>query len=243
MFKKINTKLKQLDLTVLKQYTSYMEFKYAPRPIGINQIIEHIQDFPSSLICLSFNLVDANVGRTNDVPVDGIKLQQSLESMRGLKQFHFYARSPSYSDNQENILSQFQNKYWSDHNWTFGMHRNYFYTLPFHFDYLHEFYKGFDDVKSNNPEILLTNPRLWYNVKYIDLRDPSTYDFHFVKQLKTKMPQLTVIEFRPIEFDEISRTEDLYGNTGEEEKSNITLDIQEEILKIQTNGLLIYYLT
>jgi hypothetical protein len=104
------------------------------------------------------------------------------------------------------------------------MHNEYFYTLPFHFDYLHEFYKDFDDVKSNNPEILLTNSRLWYNVKYIDLRDPSKYDFHFVKQLKIKMPQLTFIEFRPIKFYEMSRTEDLYVNTGEGEKSDIRLD-------------------
>ena len=69
----------------------------------------------------------------------------------------------------DNILSEFKNQFWFDHNWSFGMHGNYFYTLPFHFDYLYEFYEGFNDVKSNNPEILKTNPRIWYNVKSIDL--------------------------------------------------------------------------
>jgi hypothetical protein len=59
---------------------------------------------------------------------------------------------------RDTILSQFQNPYWIDHNWSFGMHDKYFYTLPFQYDDFPGYFKGFDDIKSNKPEIFIDNP-------------------------------------------------------------------------------------
>jgi hypothetical protein len=75
------------------------------------------------------------------------------------------------------------------------MHGEYFYTLPFHFDYLYKFYEGFNDVKSNNPLILINNPRIWFNVKSIELNRYNSYDRNFIKELKIKMPKLNLIKF------------------------------------------------
>ncbi len=127
---------------------------------GINQIIDCIKLFSTSLICLSLNVADFAGETPNDFPFNNIKLQQLLESMIELKQFHLYARLPFDAKSHEDILSRFENQYWFDHKWTFGMHQNSFYTLPFHFDHLYEFYDGFNDVKSNNREVFINNPRI-----------------------------------------------------------------------------------
>ena len=63
-----------------------------------------------------------------------------IESMNQLKQFHLYAKLSQYSIDRNEILSRFKYQFWFDNNYSFGMHNRYFYTLPFHFDYLHEFY-------------------------------------------------------------------------------------------------------
>jgi UDP-galactopyranose mutase len=104
-----------------------------------------------------------------------------------LKQFHLYARLPFDVKGHEDILSRFENQYWFDHKWTFGMHQNCFYTLPFHFDHLYEFYDGFNDFKSNNREIFINNPRIWFNVKSIELLDRDKFDNNFLKELKIKI--------------------------------------------------------
>ena len=70
--------------------------------------------------------------------------------MKELKQFHLYAKLDQNNIDVDSILSQFQTHYWIDHNLSFGMYNKYFYTLPFQFNYLYEFYQDFDDVKSNN---------------------------------------------------------------------------------------------
>jgi len=80
------------------------------------------------------------------------------------------------------------------------MHRNYFYTFPFHFDYLYEFSNGFMKVRSNNPSILIDNRRVWYNVKSIELESIYNYDRNFLKELKIKMPKLNSIKFGNDEF-------------------------------------------
>jgi hypothetical protein len=49
-------------------------------------------------------------------------------------------------------------------------------------------------VRSNNPDILY-NPRIWHNVKSIELERTYDYDRNFVKELKIKMPKLSLIKF------------------------------------------------
>ena len=74
------------------------------------------------------------------------------------------------------MLSEFQNQYWFDHNWFFGTHHGYFYTLPFQFDHLYSFPDNFDDIKTTNDEILNNNPRLLYNVKSIELTSKCQFN-------------------------------------------------------------------
>ena len=196
----INIKLKQL----------YLKFSMKKQMLYLfqNSLINVIKMFRSSLTCLSLDLVDVDyMTRINDFPFDSIKLQQLLESIIELKQFHLYAKYSGDQINNENIISRFENQYWFDQNYSFGMHGKYFYTLPFHFDYLYEFYGGFDDVISNNYDILINNSRLWYHVKAIDLTEASKTDSTFVKQLKINMPKLTFIKFH---HDEVNRRKDFY---------------------------------
>ena len=93
-------------------------------------------------------------------PFNSAKLQQFLESMNELQEFHLYAKLGNYRMNKEIDLPNFQNQYWFNHNLSFGMHDQYFYTLPFHFDHLYKFSNGFNYVKTNNREILINNPRI-----------------------------------------------------------------------------------
>ncbi|CAF0910120.1 unnamed protein product [Adineta steineri] len=102
---KSNIKLKQFYLT-LKQPYNYRN--------NLNELINGIKQFSSSLICLSLNLFECDNIRENEIPFNGVKLQQLLESMIQLKQFHFYATLNSYDDSR-NILSPFQGQYWFDH--------------------------------------------------------------------------------------------------------------------------------
>jgi hypothetical protein len=175
--------------------------------------------FSSSLICLSLDLVDLNTQTHDEFPFNNKKLQQLLESMIELKQFHLYARLDQGPVDRNNILTKFKDQFWFENNILFGMHEQYFYTLPFHFDYLYKFYQGFNDVKSNNWDILINNPRLWYNVKSIDLPTISKYDFNFVQELKMKMPKLTFINFDLDYRYEMNKTEDIYV-----EKMDIAFD-------------------
>jgi hypothetical protein len=142
--------------------------------------------------------------------------------MENLKQFHLYAKvGERYLPHTNIMLSKFESQYWIDHNWSFGMHGNYFYTLPFHFDHLNKFYKGFDDVKSNNSDILMNNPRIWYNVKSIELCVSSKYDRNFIKQLKMKMPKLNLIKF--IDFSATSKVKTHDASTSNTEMGEIAV--------------------
>jgi hypothetical protein len=138
---------------------------------------------------------------------DSQKLQQLLEPLIQLKQFHLYARYPDTTLENENIISRFKTQYWFDHNWFFGMHGRYLYTLPFHFDYLYEFDDGFDDVKLTNNDILINNSRIWYYVKGIELSKTSNYNLNFVKELKMKMPKLIFIKFNHSDGNKINKNE------------------------------------
>lgn len=162
---------------------------------NLQKLVNYIKYFSSSLTCLSLNLAHDCVGYTDEILSNSKKLQQFLESMTQLKQFHLYAKVSDPSINSDIILSEFQNEYWFNHNLSFGMHGRYFYTLPIHFEQVHDFYKCFNAVKSNNPEILMNNPCIWYNIKSIEFSKPHIYDVYFIKELKMKMPKLSSIKF------------------------------------------------
>jgi hypothetical protein len=100
-----------------------------------------------------------------------------------LKQFHLYTKLPSGRYNKNVDLSQFKDQYWFNHNPSFGMHGDYVYTLPFHFDNLYDCFQDFNEIKLNNCEILKRNSRIWYNVKSIQLPTESNYNRNFVKEL------------------------------------------------------------
>jgi hypothetical protein len=104
------------------------------------------------------------------------------------------------------------------------MHKNYFYTFPFHFDYLYQFYQDFHYVKSNNPEILINNPRIWYNVKSIELLGTSEFDRNFVKDLKMKMPKLNLIKFNDFSPVPKHKKQILSEINDKQEKIDVTLD-------------------
>jgi hypothetical protein len=183
------------------------------------KLVNNINNFSSSLICLSLDLVGLNIRSTDEFPFNNIKLQKLLEPMNQLKQFHLYAKLDQGLVDRDKILLNFKDQFWFDHNYSFGMHGNYFYTLPFNFDYLYQFYQGFNDVKSNYDDILISNPRLWYNVKSIDLPSITKHDLNFVKELKIKMPKLTFINFDPSYQYDMNKTKDINL-----EKMRITLD-------------------
>jgi hypothetical protein len=116
------------------------------------------------------------------------------------------------------------------------MHGEYFYTLPFHFDYLYDFYEGFNDVKSNNPEILINNPRIWYNVKFIEFKKAFKYDSNWIRQINTKMPKLSSITtgYLPISYEDPS---DEY----KDETKNIDIGLNN-VTTIQCGSISMKYL-
>jgi hypothetical protein len=192
--------------------------------IDFDQLINGIKQFSSSLICLSLNLIYLSLEDLDEIPFNNNKLQKFLESMIQLKQFHLYAKLAYNAIDNDMILSKFKNQYWFDHNLSFGMHKNYFYTFPFHFDYLYQFYQDFHYVKSNNPEILINNPRIWYNVKSIELLGTSEFDRNFVKDLKMKMPKLNLIKFNDFSPVPKHKKQILSEINDKQEKIDVTLD-------------------
>jgi hypothetical protein len=88
----------------------------------------------------------------NDL-INGAKLKNE-------KNFLFYTHIYQFEDIQE-ILSRFQTKFYSDHQWSFGVHQNtWICSLPFLFHQLKHF-QHFENVLSNNDDILKHHHRLW----------------------------------------------------------------------------------
>jgi len=164
-----------------------------------------------------------NIEDENEFPFNILKLQYLLESMIELKRFHLYAKLNDNRINRETILLEFQNQYWLNHNWIFGIHGNYFYTLPFHFDQLYQCVDALNDVKSNNSEILTNNHRIWYYVKSIHLPDAFIYDRNFIKQVEMKIPKLNFIKFIDDSFTHKDKRQQLLINNDEIEKNNVRL--------------------
>ncbi|CAF4091829.1 unnamed protein product [Rotaria sordida] len=219
----VDIKLKEFYLTL--NCESQELVSWMPKEIDFNQLIHGIKQFSSSLTCLSINLVDLKIKTTNEIPFNNIKLQQLLESMKELEQFHLCTKLPDSSvSTKNNILPKFNDEFWLNHNWSFGIHDEYLYTLPFKFDCLPGLFEGFDFVKSNNNDILENNPRLWYNVKTIQLRATLIYDLNFIKKLKMKMPKLNLIKFFEHLFLSKLSIQHSYINNNEREKNSVTLD-------------------
>jgi hypothetical protein len=227
--KVINIKLKQLDLTLGTDYMTGINHNHTTqdiRKINSNHLTDAIKQFSSSLICLSLNLVTFYDGNIDEIPFNTLKLQQILESMIELKQFHLYAKLQPGGYEwllDPNSLSRFKSQYWFDRNFSFGIHGDSLYTLPFHSDYFHVSKQVFNQVKSNNPEILENNYRLWYNVKSIDLSIHLINDLNFLKELRVKMPKLTFIKFVSYVDYQLKRREDQYVKVEERQTMPIVL--------------------
>ncbi|CAF5055452.1 unnamed protein product, partial [Rotaria sp. Silwood1] len=209
--------LKQFYLTFNRRI--YGRRRLASRRIDFHQLINAITQFSLSLVCLSLNLIGCYITSSNDLPFNGIQLQQQfLQLMPKLQQFHLYAILTQDLIDIKSILSTFKNHFWLDHNWTVGMHDKYLYTLPFHFDKLYDF-TDFDRVDSNNYEILINNPRIWYNVKSIKFKIAN---FDLLKRIRIKMPKLHLISIDYFNYSD--NTQDLHMIQNQINNMNVTLD-------------------
>jgi hypothetical protein len=94
---KVDIKLEQLYVTLKTGYD---------RELESDSLTDGIKQFSSSLSCLSLNLVGSFIGNPNKFPFNSNKLQQFLESMTELKQFHLYAKLSDYRINNDIILSK-----------------------------------------------------------------------------------------------------------------------------------------
>ncbi len=220
-------KLERFDLKLSRNKFSILPMY--DQSINFDDLINSIKPFSSSLICLSLNLADSGLLLdytgvyslfTSKIPFNIVTFQQWLESMIQLKQFYFYTKLNSYLKiNLKRILTEFENRYWLDHNWLFGMHEKYLYTLPFYFDHLHQFPNGSETIKLNNSG-------LWYNVQSIGLSIRQQYDINLIRNIKMKIPNLNIIEFPVWPF---VRSEVLFRSN---EKRNDTENILNKLTTI-----------
>jgi hypothetical protein len=161
--------------------------------INYSELTSVIKIFSLSLKFLSLNLVNIKHGVEDDIILNGLNLQeQLLESMIYLKEFHLYVKINRCRIEINKILATFQNQFWFDHNWYFGIHGDYLYTLPFNFEEMYDF-SHFDDIESSNNDILINNSRLWYHVTSIHMSISSKIDTDLLKLFKIKIPKLKSI--------------------------------------------------
>lgn len=189
-------------------------------------LIDLIKQFSSSLICLSIDLSQKWMLEEGDNKFDGITLKkQLLESMIKLKKFHLYVRLKRASNTLIKYqLPTFDNDFWFEHNWSFGTHGNYLYTLPFHFDKIYDFIH-FDHIDSNYSKIL-NFPFTWYHVKSIDLSKCPNLNSNLIKQIKIKMPNLKSVTLNS------ERINDSYTNEYETTLDSInTVHCEGEFIK------------
>jgi hypothetical protein len=198
-------KLEKISLVVQLAAISQRSFHF---------LTSFIKQFSLSLIYLSLDLDQL---KTREFQFDGFILQQQLlESMIQLKSFHLFMELDKQPVDIERFLSIFQTQFWLDHHWTFGMHKTYLYTLPFHFDQLKDF-SDFDQIKSSNSKIL-NSLQTWSHVKSIVF--PSSFQFksNVIEQIKFKMPNLTSTTVR------LYRMHTYDMNVDETNQTNISLD-------------------
>ena len=158
----------------------------------INQLFPAVQLFSSSLITLSLDFTGRYVMGLPDVLFNGIELENKLlKPLKNLQNFYFYIGLHGCEDVKQ-ILSTFQT-----FPWWIGVHENaYLYSLPFPFHELNHF-RHFENVRSNNDEILKGNHQLWCKVRTLDLVRTDRIDFKTLFPLiKYNMPKLSSITFR-----------------------------------------------
>lgn len=225
--KKLNLKLERFQLRLTTNHS-------AESLIDFDQLMNNIQPFSSSLICLSLNLADLDIFNRNQIPFDFVKLKQWLESMLQLKQFHFYAKLIEHFNINRFMPIELQNWFWLEHNLLFGMHGNYLYTLPFHFDHLHLFPSRFQITKSNHFGIQINNSQLWYKVKSIQLDLRQQYHTNFIHDIKMKLPNLSSIRFLGTFHTPKHETLISFANINE---GNDTDTILDKLTTINFSGL------
>lgn len=178
-FQKIRINLKKLTLKILAQkqrYTYLNDFWY--EQTDIEQLVNFIQQFSTSLSYLSLDFI-----QTVDTLSDADKLQQLLEPMIELRQFHLFAVVYGDEIDCNAILSKFNHHFWLDHVWSFGMYDNKLFTLPFRFDYFTRLDKHLNSEWISN------------SVKTIDLLIESIFDYNLLKEFRIKLPKLSTIHF------------------------------------------------
>ncbi|CAF0986977.1 unnamed protein product [Rotaria sp. Silwood1] len=219
---------KDLNLSKIKLEKLYLTLKIDASDgiIGGKQfrlLTSLIKQFSSSLNRLSLNLTVIKIGAVDDISFNGIQLQQQLlEPMIQLQQFYLYAKLWNHSIDIKNILSTFENQFWFDHNWSVGMHGNYLYTLPFHFDELNDFI-DFDHIKSNDSKVL-NYPWTWYHITSISFSSSSKLNLNLIKQLKMKMPNLMKLTFNSLPSLCFETIENSSISDNELHKIDTTLD-------------------
>ncbi|CAF4320319.1 unnamed protein product, partial [Adineta steineri] len=140
-----------------------------------------------SLNFLSLNFTDSVISPVNNILWNGDKLKKDLlETMKELKYFHLNVKLSI--DGSYEILSTFQNQFWSDHQWYFAINRFYLYSLPYQFD---EYYEH-DHMKFSNKIILENKLYLWSNVKIIHFERFDKIDL--IRLIKTQMHNLQEIK-------------------------------------------------
>jgi len=105
------------------------------------------------------------------------------------------------------------------------MHQNaYLYSLPFPYHELKHF-RHFEDVQSNNGEILKADYRLWSKVRSLELVHSDQIDFkNLFSLIKMNMPKLSSITFRGNNAYKLFNPNDSDGSYNEIERINVRLD-------------------
>ncbi|CAF4904403.1 unnamed protein product [Rotaria sp. Silwood1] len=101
-----------------------------------------------------------------------------------------------FKEDIHHVLSTFKTQFWLDHNWNIGLHqsgRTYIYSLAFQFNELNNF-SNFNQVLSNNEQILHDNRRLWSNITSIELVVKNQINLNLFQSIKINMPKLSSIK-------------------------------------------------
>lgn len=194
-YNRIQIQIKTLYLKLDRKEKTDGFYRFWYEAIDFDQLTNFIEQFSASLMHLSLDVSEMETDDINELPFNSTKLQQLLEKMIKLQQFHVNACIASDGINEDAILATFNNQFWFDYNWSFGMHDGCLFTLPYHFDYFNESYGAFNDFKSSNPEILRSKLPLWHSIKSIDLSTVCISDYNYLKQLQIKMPYLNTMSF------------------------------------------------
>ncbi|CAF1301292.1 unnamed protein product [Adineta steineri] len=118
------------------------EMDYWFKQVDYDQLTNFIKEFSSSFRCLSLDWSDIRYQKTYNFPLNPIKLKEVLEVMINLQKFHLFIYISGNTDDNDVILSKFNDLFWSDHNLSFGMDGDFFFTLPFQFDYFPNIYRA-----------------------------------------------------------------------------------------------------